>query len=200
MNTNTFRCVVTGLCTTVNSGAATLYVNPLPTISLNASPLAALLPPQNTTITATVNPPGGSFVWSLNGSAIAGATGAVLGPLTVNSIGAYQAVYTDPNGCVVTSPVLNITAMASSNLWVFPNPNTGVFNIRFYNQTGEAATVKVYNAVGQVVYTQSLTLGITYSNISVNLGSNVPAGMYVVKVLSATGSELAAKRIIVYHP
>jgi hypothetical protein len=174
-------------------------VNPLPSITLNASPLAALLPPQITTITATVNPTGGSFVWSLNGATIPGATGNTLGPINVNGIGAYQAVYTDPNGCVSTSAVLNITAMASSNLWVYPVPNTGTFNVRFYNQTGEAATLKVYNAMGQVIYQQALTLGITYSNTVVNLG-NVPAGVYVVKVVNSSNLELAAKRIVVYHP
>jgi hypothetical protein len=199
MNTNTFRVVLTGLCTIVNSNAATLYVNPLPSISLTASPLIALLPNQTTTITATVNPPGGSFVWSLNGSVLPGVTGPVYGPVNINGIGLYRAVYTDPNGCVSAAATIAIGAQPSNNLWVYPNPNTGTFNVRFYNQTGETATLKVFNGLGQVVYTQSLPLGVAYSNITVNLG-NVPAGVYIVKIVNGTGAELAAKRIIVYHP
>ncbi len=199
MNTNSFRAVLNGLCTVVNSNHATLYVNPLPSISLTASPLIALLPNQTTTITATVNPPGGAFVWSLNGSLIPGVTGPVLGPININGIGLYRAVYTDMNGCVSTGATIAIGAQHSNHLWVYPNPNTGQFNVRFFNQTGETATLKVFNSMGQIVYTQSLPLGVAYSNISVNLG-NVPAGIYVVKIVNGTGAELAARRIVVYHP
>jgi len=199
MNTNSFRVIVTGLCSVVISNAATLYVNPLPSIALTASPLVALLPNQSTSIIATVNPSGGTFVWSLNGSAISGVTGPVLAPITINGIGTYRAVYTDRNGCVSTSADIVIGAQASNNLWVYPNPNTGQFNVRFYNQTGELATVKVYNALGQEVYQQSLALGVAYSNILINLG-NVPAGVYIVKVVNGTGAQLAARRVVVYHP
>ncbi|MBL7747458.1 MAG: HYR domain-containing protein, partial [Chitinophagaceae bacterium] len=199
MNTNTFRCVLTGLCTVVNSNPATLFVNSPPTIALTASPLAALLPNQTTSITATVNPPGGTFVWSLNGTPITTVTGPVLGPINVNGIGTYTAVYTDPRGCVSSTASIQIGAQASSQLWVYPNPNTGIFNVRFYNQTGEQVTLKVFNGLGQVVYTQSLPLGVAYSNITVNLG-NMPAGVYIVKIMNGTGAELAAKRIVVYRP
>ena len=199
MNTNTFRVVLTGLCSVVISNAASLYVNPIPSISLTASPLIALLPNQTTMITATVNPPGGNFVWSLNGSTLPGVTGPVVGPVNINGIGLYRSVYTDLNGCVSAAATIAIGAQYSNNLWVYPNPNTGQFNVRFFNQTGESATVKVYDAVGQVVYQQSLTLGVAYSNITINLG-NVPAGVYVVKIVNGTGAELAARRIVVYHP
>jgi hypothetical protein len=199
MNTNTFRAVLTGLCSVVNSNAATLFVNPLPSIALTASPTVALLPTQTTTITATTNPSGGTFVWSLNGSPISGVTGPVVGPLTVDNIGLYSVVYTDPRGCVSASVSIVISAQASNNLWVYPNPNTGQFNVRFYNQTGEAATLKVFNGLGQVVYTQNLSLGVAYSNTVVNLG-NVPAGVYIVKIMNGTGAEMAAKRIVVYRP
>ena len=37
MNTNSYRVILTGRCSVVTSGFATLYVNPLPTISLLAS-------------------------------------------------------------------------------------------------------------------------------------------------------------------
>ncbi|MBL7729639.1 MAG: HYR domain-containing protein, partial [Chitinophagaceae bacterium] len=198
MNTNTFRVVVTGLCTTINSNAATLFVNPLPTISLTASPLAALLPNQTTNINATVNPAGGSFVWSLNGSPLTGVNGPSYGPININGIGTYTVVYTDLNGCVSSAAQITIGAQFSNNLWVYPNPNTGTFNVRFYNQTGEQVTVKVYNAGGQEVYSQPLTLGITYSNITVNLG-NAAAGVYLVKVINSSGLELAARRVVVYH-
>ena len=125
--------------------------------------------------------------------------GAVLGPLSIDRIGDYQVTYTDLNGCVNTSPLISIKPAASDNLWVYPNPNTGQFNVRYYNQTGEKATLRVYSAGGQVVFEQALSLGITYSNTVINL-NKVAAGTYIVKIVNSEGRELAARRIIVYHP
>ena len=196
MNTNTFRCVVTGLCTTVNSGAATLFVNPLPTISIAAITLNALQPTQSTNVVATVNPPGGSFVWTRNGTNI-GVSGPTVGPLTVDNLGTYLAVYTDPNGCQVTSSSLVISALASDNIWIYPNPNNGQFSVRYYNQSGESATIRVFNALGQVVYQKATATGAPYSLTTVTLPSAIPNGVYEVKVLGASGKELAAKKIIV---
>jgi hypothetical protein len=196
MNTNTFRCVVTGLCTIVNSGAATLFVNPLPTISIAAVTLNALQPTQTTNVVATVNPTGGSFVWTRNGTNI-GVSGPTVGPLTVDDLGTYLAVYTDLNGCQVTSSSLVISALASDNIWIYPNPNSGQFSVRYYNQTGESVTIKVFNALGQVVYQKATATGTPYSLTTITLPATAPNGVYVVKVLGASGKELAAKKIIV---
>jgi hypothetical protein len=197
MNTNTFRVVVTGLCTTINSGAATLFVNPLPTITLNASPHFSLLPTQSTSIIASANPSGGSFAWTLNNNPIGNTTGPVLGPLTVSEAGTYNTVYTDLNGCTVASSPLTITAQASENLWVYPNPNNGQFSIRFFNQTGERATVKLFNPFGQIVYQQEAALGLAYTTINVNL-TNIPPGIYIVKVFGSGGTVVAGKQIAIY--
>ncbi len=198
MNITNYRVILNGLCTVVTSSHGTLYVNPLPAITLDAAP-AAILPSQFTTITATASPAGGSFVWRWNGNTISGVTGSVLGPLSIDRIGDYQVTYTDPNGCVNTSSLISIKPAASDNLWVYPNPNTGQFNVRYYNQSGEKATLRVYNAGGQVVFEQALSLGITYSNTVINL-NKVAAGTYMVKIVNSEGRELAARRIIVYHP
>jgi hypothetical protein len=79
MNTNSYRVILTGRCSVVTSGFATLYVNQLPTVSILASIPPVLLPNQSLTLTAVVNPVGGSYQWFKNGVAIAGATGGTLG-------------------------------------------------------------------------------------------------------------------------
>jgi hypothetical protein len=198
-NTNTYRAVLSGLCTVVNSNPATLFVNPLPSVVISANPPASILPNQTTTLFANVTPPGGTFNWFFNGNPIPGATASSLGPLNINQLGTYRVVYTDANGCVATSANVDVTGAISNNLWVYPNPNTGTFNVRFYNQSGEQVTLKVFNGLGQVVYSHALALGITYSNTVVSLG-NMPAGIYIVKIVNGTGAELAAKRIVVYRP
>ena len=83
-------------------------------------------------------------------------------------------------------------------MWVYPNPNNGFFQVRYYNQNNEEATVMVFNANGQLMYQRALTTRLAYSSIVVDLTNrSYSAGMYVVKVVSRTGRELAAKRIII---
>jgi hypothetical protein len=49
------------------------------------------------------------------------------------------------------------------------------------------------------VYAQNLVLGVAYSNFAINM-SNQAAGVYTVKIMNGSGAELAAKRLIIYHP
>ncbi|MBK8952681.1 MAG: T9SS type A sorting domain-containing protein [Chitinophagaceae bacterium] len=199
MNTSSYRVILNGLCTVVTSNHATLYVNPLPNITLDAAPAATIWPNQTTTITATATPSGGSFAWTWNGSAVSGVSGSVLGPLSIDKIGDYRVSYTDLNGCVNSSALISITPAASdNNIWVYPNPNTGQFNVRYYNQNGEKATLRIYNATGQVVFEQALSLGIAYTNTPVNI-FHVAAGVYIVKIVNSEGRALASRRIIVNH-
>ncbi|MEQ1675330.1 MAG: PKD-like domain-containing protein [Chitinophagaceae bacterium] len=200
MNTNSFRVILTGLCTVVTSNHATLYVNPLPTIALTGTPTLSLLPNQTTSIVATVNPPGGTFVWSLNGTPISGVTGAVLGPLSVDDIGTYRAVYTDPNGCVITSANIVLNGMPGEKLWVYPNPNQGQFQVRYYNQDNESLTLNIFNSLGQRIFQKVFVTTTAYTRIDIDLGTRFSEGVYIVEVVNAAGKQVGAKRIIVRHP
>ena len=201
MNTNSYRVQVIGLCTTITSGFATLYVNPLPTINLTTSIPPALLPTQVLTITATTAPSGGSYVWFKNGVVIPGATGNTLAGLTVSDIGTYRVVYTDGNGCVVTSANIDITGQPSDNLYVYPVPNQGVFNVRFYNQANEQVTVRVFDAKGAEVYSRKVLTTIPYTTINVDLSTSrlLANGTYVVDVRGADGRLMGSRKIIVYN-
>jgi HYR domain/Secretion system C-terminal sorting domain/Concanavalin A-like lectin/glucanases superfamily len=200
MNTNTFRVILNGLCTVVISNPASLYVNGLPVIGLTAAPPPPLLPNQSTTITATVNPPGGTFVWSHNGSPVAGVSGPVLGPLGVDDIGTYRAVYTDLNGCISASADLVIGGLISENLWVYPNPNQGQFVVRFYNQANETATLNIYNAAGQRIYQKAFVTTTAYTRMDIDLGTRFSEGVYIVEVVNSAGKQMGARRVIIRHP
>ena len=188
MNTNSYRVVINGLCTfNIISNFATLYVNPLPTVSLLASRPLALLPGQFLDITAVVSPGGGTYQWRRNGVVIA-ATGASLTGLTVDDIGSYTVTYTDLNGCKQTSAAMNVTGEASCKLWVYENPNRGVFQVRFFNSVNEPVTVNIFNSDGKKVYTQAVTTGLAYSSINVDI-SNEAAGTYIVEVINSKGER-----------
>ncbi len=193
MNTNSYRCILTGRCSVVTSGYASLYVNPLPTISLVASRPLALLPGQTLTFTAIANPGGGAYQWFKNGVAISGATGATLTNLTVDDMGSYTCRYTDINGCVATSAAMVVSGQPSDKLYVYPSPNVGKFQIRFFNATSEAVNVNIFNSLGQRVWTKAIALGQSYSRIDVDI-SNLASDTYTVKVINSAGKVVGTKK------
>jgi hypothetical protein len=199
MNTNTFRVILTGLCTVVTSNTATLFVNTLPDISLSSSLPPALLPGQLTDITATGIPPGGSYVWLFNGVVMPGVTGTVLHDIGIDDQGSYQVRYTSPLGCTSTSAALVITGAPSGNMWVFPNPNYGQFQVRFYNANPEKATVNVYNSKGAKVVSKTMTTTTAYTEINIDLGPTASSGVYVVELINQAGNRVGAKQVLVRH-
>ena len=198
-NTNTYRVVLTGRCSVVNSAAATLFVNPLPSVTLLTSIPPALQPGQALNITSTVNPPGGTYAWFLNGQLLPTALGSSLTNLTVDNQGTYRLVYTDLNGCVGTSANLVISAFQSEKLWIYPNPNSGRFQIRFYNHVNEKITINVYDMKGARIHQQVETPSANYTRIDVNLGAGIPAGFYNVEVRGGNGALIGNKKIVVHH-
>jgi HYR domain/Secretion system C-terminal sorting domain len=198
MNTNSYRVVINGLCTfNIISNFATLYVNPLPTVSVLASRPLALLPGQFLTLTAVVSPGGGTYQWKKNGSNYTGpgATSSSLNNLTVDDIGSYTVIYTDLNGCVATSAAMVVTGQPSDRLWLYPNPNAGVFQIRFFNSQNEPVTLGVFNSQGQQVKTIVITTGLAYSKIDVDI-SNLSAGEYNVSIFNSAGKRVGVKKFL----
>ena len=195
-NTNTYRVVLTGRCSVVISDVVSLFVNPLPAVTLITSIPPSLTPSQSLNITANVSPTGGSFVWRKNGTVI-GATGSLLTGLTVDDIGTYRVTYTDPNGCVSTSADVVVTGQASDKLWVYPNPNNGRFQVRFYNTPGENATVRVFDGKGAKVFEKTVVTGINYTRIDVQLNNPVPSEFYIVELVNGSGQRIGTKKIIV---
>ena len=198
MNTNSYRVILTGRCSIVTSGFGTLNVNQLPTVSLLASGPLALQPAQSVTLTAVVNPGGGTYQWFKNGVAIA-ATGSTLAGLTVDDIGSYTVRYTDLNGCVRTSAAMVISGQASDNIWVYPNPNLGIFQVRFFNTVSEPVNVNIFDFKGSKVYNKAVTTNLPYTQIEVNI-TNLPAGTYLIQVINSAGKIIGAKKVSVHLP
>jgi len=198
MDNDSFRVVIRGRCTSVISNHVALRVNLLPNVTLSASPLTALLPGQTTTINATATPAGGSFAWVFNGVPMTnGVTGPTLGPLTVDNIGAYRVVYTDLNGCRNSSVDIFIIGLPSVRLWLYPNPNSGRFQVRYFNTKQEPADLSIYNEAGERVFRQRYNTGTTaYSRFDVDL-RNQPAGNYTAVLTDGGGVRLGSIRFVI---
>ena len=118
----------------------------------------------------------------------------------MNDIGIYKVRYTDPNGCQSTSADLAVTGQQSDNLWVYPNPNTGHFQVRFFNQLDEKVTLRVFDSKGAKVYERVVVTGTPYTGIDVDLSSALAAGVYVVDVRGGDGKFVGARKIVIRHP
>ena len=194
MNTDAFRVRVTGLCATITSNAATLFVNPTPTVSITSSNSPVLLPTQTTSLVATVAPAGGTFVWQRNGDVLAGAATNTLANLSVDNSGTYRVVYIDPNGCVNTSNEIVLSAAESGNFYVAPNPNQGRFWVRYYTGANEQVVLTVYDLKGAVIYRKSSVSAQPYTRIDVDLGI-VASGSYIVELRDSNGKRLGTKLV-----
>ncbi|MEO5946055.1 MAG: choice-of-anchor J domain-containing protein [Chitinophagaceae bacterium] len=203
MNNNLYRVTYTAApCTgsVMSSSSAKLTVNPLPVVTISAPDLE-LTPGQTTVITGTSSPAAISWSWTLNGVAIAGTTNTQT--VNINTLGAYQATVVDNQtpGCTAKSNILVIGSEISDRLWIYPNPTTGVFQARLYFRNGpsENRIVTIYNSIGVNVLTKEFSLtnvGTDYLQMNFNL-SNMPRGVYVVKVAHELSGKIVSGLVLV---
>jgi subtilisin-like proprotein convertase family protein len=187
-----------GTCAVAASGSSTLTVNALPVITLSA-PTVSLTPGRTTTVTGTSSPAAAAWTWTLNGGTLAGTSATQT--VNIDGLGNYQATVRDVNGCINSSNVLAIGADASDKLWIYPNPTSGAFQVRYYfaGDMNEKRIVSVYNAAGQLVATQTFNLSFTsspYLRMDVDL-SGAARGTYVVKVAHAYSGKIVSGLVLV---
>ncbi|HMX38439.1 MAG TPA: T9SS type A sorting domain-containing protein, partial [Ferruginibacter sp.] len=200
MNNYTYRCMVSGAapCSPAASFRADLRVNPLPTVVISASPYTRLLPGMRTTLTSTVAPvQAQTYSWTRDGVVVAGANSGTLN-LDVDGMGAYRLTVTDVNGCTNSSNTVSILDSVSSKCFIYPNPTSGQFQVRYYSQANNVLprSVTVYDIKGVRVLTQYYTVGRPYDRMDVDLRRN-GKGLYWVEIGDMNGNRLAMCRVIV---
>ncbi|HNP53575.1 MAG TPA: T9SS type A sorting domain-containing protein, partial [Ferruginibacter sp.] len=199
-NDTRYRVVVAGqTCGNVNSSAAILSVNPLPTIALSASPYSNIYNGLTTTITANSTPAGAQWNWTYEGSPLPGATGS---SITVNhdGLGDYAVTVTDVNGCVSSSNVISIGDSLFLTAFIFPNPNNGTFFVRDVaeNLISNKRMIMLFDAKGARVY----------SKLAISAGANLPIavtvkdlanGIYVLVLADELGNSIRSAKVIIQH-
>ena len=194
-STATYFVRAEGTCNTTACASVTVTVNTQPTISITAS-RTTLLPGQTTTLTATVTSAAGNTItWYRNGLAVPGASGTTL-VVTVDGIGKYTARITTTAGCTALSNEVIITPEISSLVFVYPNPSTGRFQVRVYNQLGKQLTVNIYDKLGQRVFSQRPVTSVPYTRIDVDLRGRAD-GIYVVEVVDGDNQVVGSKRVVI---
>jgi hypothetical protein len=197
-----YRCVIAGAapCASQTSKVATLTVNPLPVIILTASPYNSLLPGLRTTISSTVTPNlAATYTWLRNGVVVSGATTGSIS-VDVDGLGDYQLRVTDVNGCTdVSKNIMTIKDSASAKCFIYPNPNSGQFQVRYYSVAGNnnlPRGIVVYDAKGDRAYVQNYTVGRPYDRMDVDMRA-FGKGLYWVEVVDRNGNRLTMCRVVI---
>jgi hypothetical protein len=187
----------TSPCGAVISAIVKLTVNPLPTVILSASPYTRLLPGLTTTLTVSSTPAAAIYTWFKDGVVTTGSTATKV--VDVDGIGTYKVTVQDVNGCVNTSNEVLISDSTSGRVFIYPNPNSGVFQVRYYsglNNTALARGLNILDDKGARVLTQAYTVNAPYAPMNVNM-SKYATGTYWVEVVDRNGNRLAMGRVII---
>lgn len=190
--------ITTTPCPGVNSQIVRLRVNPLPTIVISAAPYTKLFPGLTTTISSSVTPnAAATYTWRRNGVVVAGATASSL-LVDVDALGLYTLLVTDVNGCTNVSNSVLISDSVNTKLFIYPNPNTGRFQVRYYSVNANTLVrgLTIYNSAGQRVLVQQNTITAPYARMDVDM-SKFGKGIYWVELGDLNGNRLAVGRVVI---
>ncbi|MFY9310962.1 MAG: M12 family metallo-peptidase [Bacteroidia bacterium] len=158
----------------------TITVNPTPEITQSGAMLTSSS--------------GSGYQWYVDGSPVMGATSQTH---TAMQNGEYMVIL-DGTDCPSESVTVTTAAVdeAGNDLLftVYPNPNAGEFVISFVAENHDTYTLKVVNAIGEIVYmTQQALNGQFRQQVDLN---TVSKGVYLV-TLSSSGAEIN-KKVVIY--
>jgi subtilisin-like proprotein convertase family protein len=89
--------------------------------------------------------------------------------------------------CQTVAGITPVRNAAAQGLSVFPNPGTGVFNLKLDNAQRGSVTVRVTDAVGRRIFTQTLTKSTDLLQFPLDL-RNLSTGVYTLHLDLPTGS------------
>jgi hypothetical protein len=198
MDGTDYRVIVSGIpCGGVTSAPATLTVHQSPDVVLVAAEYSSLTPGVHGILYTTVSPVGTyTYQWFKDGVLLPGVISGSY-PVDVDRFGDYKVLVTDVNGCTDISNTVTIRDSVTNALFIYPNPSTGQFDVRFYSSpnTNGGRMVTIYDAKGARVYRQTYNVTRPYDQMKVNM-ENMAAGIYLIEVRDVTGTRLATGRII----
>jgi hypothetical protein len=85
--------------------------------------------------------------------------------------------------------------MEKPTLAIYPNPSDGNFRVNMTLENDEAdVQLIIYNALGQICYSENLHVSNGDISAEIHLGQNNPAGIYLLKVID--GTSLFTKQIL----
>ena len=138
-----------------------------------------------------------SYQWYYNDTLITGANSQLYTP---TNFGMYAVGITDANDCFIMSDPFDLILSVLSELEqfyglsIFPNPNTGDFTIKLKIKQSEMVTIKIYNKLGQLIFTDHSdnVPGDYEKRLNLN---KYPAGAYTLQL--ETGRGVITRQVII---
>ena len=158
------------------------------------NPAIPLVTQQSDTLFATA---ANSYQWYLNGNILLGETNFYL---VVTQNGQYSVETIDTNGCNSVSSAFNYNFVGDKNLSLeftsrlIPNPFESSAEIIITNSTATELMVKVYNTLGNLVYSNIEKISSQTTNKVVLPFSNFNSGIYYI-ILESMGKVKTIKAI-----
>ncbi|MEX0635325.1 MAG: T9SS type A sorting domain-containing protein, partial [Ferruginibacter sp.] len=181
--------------------AINVTVNALPAPPvITAAPYTNLFPGLTTTLSVSnITGTGNLYEWFRNDLMLPAQTASSLS-VNIDGLGNYKMQITNASGCSRMSNVVTISDSISSKLFVYPNPSTGKFQVRFLSDVNNLLprTLAVYDAKGSLVYQAKYVMFGAYTSIFVDLG-NKASGIYTVSLLDNNGKQLKSERVMIYR-
>jgi hypothetical protein len=138
-----------------------------------------------------------SYQWYNKDGIIGGATSD---KYVIEKSGTYYLEVTNENGCSSMSEGINVVKTGADeieisklNLVVIPNPNDGIFRIRFENGNFGKYQLQIINEKGQVILNKEVYVIQNIHEEEFSL-SYLPKGNYFIKVFD--GEKTNTKKII----
>jgi hypothetical protein len=118
--------------------------------------------------------------------------------LNVDQMGTYNVKVTDVNGCSATSSTVNIADSLTSIMFIYPSPNTGQFQVRYYSGANNVVprVLNIYDAKGARVYTKYYTINRPYDRMDVDM-RNHGKGIYMVELGDRNGARIKTGRVVI---
>ncbi|MFT3981796.1 MAG: GEVED domain-containing protein [Ferruginibacter sp.] len=185
----------------VTSTPTVLTVNARPVLTVSANPYTAIYPGQTTTlaVASSTTAPAAGYQWYRNGVAVSGATANTL-VVDIDGLGEYTVDVVDANGCGnAVTPSITISEAQNDILFIYPSPNSGQFQVRYYSQAGNTAlprVLNVYDSKGARVYSKQYSITVPYTRMDVDM-SNFSAGIYLVELIDRTGARIKTGRVLI---
>lgn len=98
-------------------------------------------------------------------------------------------IFADPGATSTCTPT-GVSEMEETSVFVFPNPSNGDFRLQM-DALDETAQVRIFNAMGQMVFSEAVAAGTT----AVDLTTGLKSGHYILSV--ENGETLQRMKLIV---
>lgn len=185
---------------TVYSAPINITVLPTltPIVNITAMPGTSVITGQTVTFTAAAVNAGSTplYQWKYNGTPIAGATNATFTTSTLHNMSTVSCAVTSRGECggvttegAVVMTVTDFVGVAevasSSDVQLFPNPNTGSFTVSVADASSKAITVM--DVAGRVVNEVAIVAG--SEDVQVTMPSSAAAGVYLVQIIGSNGVQ-----------